>query len=54
MLVDESQILEVTIFGMLQSHLHSLDVVLLLPDVMAIADEVDAHLTQSMGGYTNS
>ena len=52
MLVDESRILEMTIFGMLHSNLHALDVTLLLPDVMAIADEVDAQLTQSIGGYT--
>ena len=52
MLVDESRILEVTIFGMLQSNLPSLDVTLLLPDVMAIADEVDSQLTHSIGGYT--
>ena len=52
MFVDESRILEVTIFGMLQSNLPSLDVTLLLPDVMAIADEVDSQLTQSIGGYT--
>ena len=52
MLVDESRILEVTVFGMLQSNRHSLDVTLLLPDVMAIADEVDAQLTQSISGYT--
>src|ERR1019366_7052099 len=35
MLVDESRILEVTVFGMLQSNLHSLDFSLLLPDVTA-------------------
>ena len=52
MLVDESRILEVTVFGMLQSNLNSLDLRLLLPDVMAIADEVDAQLTQSMDSYT--
>jgi hypothetical protein len=27
---------------------------LLLPDVMTIADEVDAQLTQSMDGYMNA
>jgi hypothetical protein len=42
----------VTIFGTLQSNLSSLDFSLLLPDVMAIADEVDAQLTQSMDSYT--
>ena len=51
MLVDESRILEVTVFGMLHSNLNSLDFSLLLPDVTAIADEVDGQLTQSIGGY---
>jgi hypothetical protein len=51
MLVHESRILQVTIFGTLQSNLNSLDFSLLLPDVMAIADEVDAQLTQSMESY---
>jgi DNA-binding response OmpR family regulator len=51
MLVHESRILQVTIFGTLQSNLNSLDFSLLLPDVMTIADEVDAQLTQSMAAY---
>jgi DNA-binding response OmpR family regulator len=51
MLVHESRILQVTIFGMLQTNLNHLDFSLLLPDVMAIADEVDAQLTQSMKSY---
>jgi len=51
MLVDESRILEVTVFGMLQSNLNSLDLTLLLPDVTTIADEVDGQLTQSIDGY---
>jgi DNA-binding response OmpR family regulator len=51
MLVHESRILQVTIFGTLQSNLNYLDFSLLLPDVMTIADEVDAQLTQSMDGY---
>jgi DNA-binding response OmpR family regulator len=51
MLVQESRILQVTIFGTLQSNLSFLDFSLLLPDVMTIADEVDAQLTQSMDGY---
>src|SRR5580692_8390160 len=51
MLVHESRILQVTIFGALQSNLKSLDFSLLLPDVMTIADEVDAQLTQSMESY---
>jgi DNA-binding response OmpR family regulator len=51
MLVHESRILQVTIFGILQSNRNSLDFSLLLPDVMTIADEVDAQLTQSMDSY---
>jgi hypothetical protein len=47
MLVHESRILQVTIFGTLQINLESLDFSLVLPDVMTIADEVDAQLTQS-------
>jgi len=42
MLVHESRILQVTLFGTLQSNLNSLDFSVLLPDVMTIADEVDA------------
>jgi DNA-binding response OmpR family regulator len=51
MLVHESRILQVTIFGILQSNRDSLDFSLLLPDVMTIADEVDAQLTQSMESF---
>ena len=51
MLVHESRILQVTLFGTLQNNLSSLDFSLLLPDVMTIADEVDAQLTQSMESY---
>jgi DNA-binding response OmpR family regulator len=51
MLVHESRILQVTIFGMLQSNLSYLDFSVLLPDVMTIADEVDAQLTQSMESF---
>jgi DNA-binding response OmpR family regulator len=54
MLVHESRILQVTIFGTLQSNLNYLDFSLLLPDVMTIADEVDSQLTQSMNSYMNA
>jgi len=53
MLVHESRILQVTLFGVLQENLSSLDFSLLLPDVMSIADEVDAQLTQAMVSYMN-
>jgi len=51
MLVHESRILQVTIFGTLKDNMNALDFSLLLPDVMTIADEVDAQLTQTMGSY---
>src|SRR6202453_412939 len=51
MLVQESRILQVTLFGTLKDNMNALDFSLLLPDVMTIADEVDAQLTQTMGSY---
>jgi ActR/RegA family two-component response regulator len=51
MLVHESRILQVTLFGTLRANMNALDFSLLLPDVMTIADEVDAQLTQTMGSY---
>src|SRR5579864_1222897 len=54
MLVHESRILQVTLFGTLQSNLSLLDFSLLLPDVMTIADEADAQLTQTMDSYMNA
>ena len=53
MLIHESRILQVTIFGTLHDNLSSLDFNLLLPDVMTIADEVDAQLTQTMESFIN-
>jgi CheY-like chemotaxis protein len=53
MLVHDSRILQVTLFGMLQRNLSALDFSLLLPDVMTIADEVDSQLTQAMESFTN-
>jgi hypothetical protein len=53
MLVHDSRVLQVTLFGTLQSNLSALDFSLLLPDVMTIADEVDSQLTQAMDGYMN-
>jgi hypothetical protein len=51
MLVHESRILQVTLFGTLKDNMNVLDFSLLLTDVMTIADEVDAQLTQTMGSY---
>jgi hypothetical protein len=54
MLIHESRILQVTIFGTLHKNLTALDFNLLLPDVMTIADEVDSQLTQTMESFTNT
>jgi DNA-binding response OmpR family regulator len=51
MLVQDSRILQVALFGTLQKNLGVLDFSLLLPDVMTIADEVDSQLAQAMEGY---
>jgi hypothetical protein len=51
MLIHESRILQVTIFGSLHQNLSLLDFNLLLPDVMTIADEVDSQLTQTMESF---
>jgi ActR/RegA family two-component response regulator len=51
MLVHESRILQVTLFGTLKTNMNALDFSLLLPDVMTIADEVDAQLTQTMARF---
>ena len=51
MLVHESRILQVTLYGTLKDNMNALDFSLLLPDVLTIADEVDAQLTQTMCSY---
>jgi hypothetical protein len=51
MLVHDSRILQVTLFGTLQANLNAIDFSLLLPDIMTIADEVDSQLTQAMDSY---
>jgi hypothetical protein len=51
MLVDESRLLQVAIFGTLHKNTNALDLALLLPDVMIIADEVDAQLAQTMVSF---
>ena len=51
MLIHESRILQVTLFGTLKNNMDALDFSLLLADVMTIADEVDAQLTQTVGSY---
>jgi hypothetical protein len=51
MAVEESRILQVSIFSTLQNNLRSVDFSSVLLDVMTIADEVDSQLKQSMLGF---
>jgi hypothetical protein len=51
MMVEESRMLQVSIFHTLERNLKSVDFNLLLGDVMAIADEVDSQLAQQMASY---
>lgn len=51
MMVEESRMLQVSIFKTLQSNLASLDFSNLLLGVMSIADEVDVQLRQAMESY---
>jgi hypothetical protein len=48
MTVQESRLLQVSIFSMLHRNVRCLDFTKLLPDVAIIEDEVDAQLTQQM------
>jgi CheY-like chemotaxis protein len=51
MLVEESRILQVTIFQTLQNNLANIDFSLLLIGVITIADEVDSQLSQAMASF---
>jgi hypothetical protein len=51
MLVEESRILEVSIFSTLHNNLRRLDFSKVLLDVVTIADEVDSQLKQAMAAY---
>ena len=51
MMVEESRMLQVTIFDTLQHNLASIDFSVLLIGVMTIADEIDSQLSQAMDSY---
>jgi DNA-binding response OmpR family regulator len=51
MMVEESRILQVSIFQTLQNNLNRVNFSSLLVSVMAIADEVDSQLSQAMTSY---
>lgn len=48
MTVEESRLLQVTILTTLHKNVKNLEFSVLLPDIVVIADEVDAQLTQQM------
>lgn len=52
MIVEESRILQVSIFQALQNNLATVDFSLLLLDVMTIADEVDSQLKQTIVSFS--
>src|ERR1700687_152060 len=54
MVVEESRILQISIFKTLQDNLRSLDFSKVLLDVRTIADEVDSQLKQAILGYMKS
>lgn len=51
MLVEESRMLQVSIFQTLQENLTKIDFSVLLVGVMTIADEIDSQLSQEMAAY---
>jgi DNA-binding response OmpR family regulator len=51
MIIEESRILQVSIFNTLQKNLSCVDFSLLLTDVMTIADEVDSQLKQTITSF---
>jgi len=51
MMVEESRMLQVSIFEILQQNFHKVNFSVVLEDVMVIADEVDSQLAQAMSCY---
>ncbi|MDP9050487.1 MAG: response regulator [Acidobacteriota bacterium] len=51
MLVEESRMLQVSVFSTLQKNLARIDFSILLTEVMTIADEIDSQLSQAMASY---
>jgi CheY-like chemotaxis protein len=54
LIVEESRMLQVSIFNVLQSNLGTVDFSTVLLDVMTIADEVDSQLKQAVIGFSES
>jgi len=54
MVVEESRILQVSIFNTLQKNIQHVEISSVLVDIMTIADEVDSQLKQAMVGFMES
>jgi hypothetical protein len=54
MIIEESRVFQVATFGTLHLHQSELDQNELLPDVMIIADEVDAQLMETVRSLIGS
>jgi DNA-binding response OmpR family regulator len=54
LIIQESRILQVSIFETIQRNLGGVDFSRVLPDVMLIADEVDSQLSQSIDSFLRS
>jgi len=54
MMIEESRMLQVSLFHTLQVNLNSVDFSLLLTDVMTIADEVDLQLKQTIVSFSEA
>ncbi len=53
MVVEESRILQISIFRTLQRNLRSVDFSKVLLDVVTIADEVDSQLKQALSSFVS-
>jgi DNA-binding response OmpR family regulator len=53
MVVEESRLLQVSVFNTLHTNLRSLDFSTVLLDVMSIADEIDSQLKQALHAFTS-
>ena len=51
MMVEESRMLQVSVFETLKLHRETMDMSDLMTDIMSIADEVDSQLAQAMTSY---
>jgi YesN/AraC family two-component response regulator len=54
MMVEESRMLQVSVFHTLQKNLAAIDFSILLTEVMTIADEIDSQLSQAMTSYVGA